>query len=275
MALPENIRKVTNALLAAQARSRGGYPGARNMQQQRTIGAPMMTPVISRPANAGGSLLARHMEVGDAINDLTRRNPLDLSIEPLDIDMSFRDEPGYRPERGYDKETFLDKDGKGYIPTRVIGEHGATILTFDNDVPGGPSTYLPVDGRLRDMIMSIARKSGFGSMNINSTTGGNRTSGAHPHGRAVDINNINGLRVIDPNNAENVRHLQDLGLDEKDIAENFGPAYLRVNSMYTNKNGEVELKWENFKDKMKDKKRYKEIEDGHQNHVHLSVRLIE
>lgn len=230
-----------------------------------------MMAAMGRPPNTGGSLLARHMEVGDAINYLTRINPVDLSIDPLEIDMSFRDEPGYKPEKGYD-ENFLDKDGKGYIPTRVIGDHGATILTFENDVAGGDSTYLPVDGRLRDMIMSIARRSGFESMNINSTTGGNRTTPSHPEGRAVDINNINGLRVIDPDNAENVRHLQDLGRDEQDIYHNYGPAYLEQN-IRNEKTGVWEQK--SLEGRMRTQKHYDDLVKAHQNHVHLAVKRLD
>lgn len=66
--------------------------------------------------------------------------------------------------------------------------------------------------------------SGFNSVNINSTTGGHSGStGNHPPGYAVDMNNINGFRVID--RPDLASRLQDVFQRQPEIRENFGPAY--------------------------------------------------
>ena len=100
------------------------------------------------------------------------------------------------------------------------GPNGPQI-TFVNDVPGGPSTDLPVSDATAEMIENAVRETGL-SININSTTGGEHEPGSrHPLAMAVDINKICGL----PANEYNwyAQALQDAFNRQNNIRENFGP----------------------------------------------------
>jgi RHS repeat-associated protein len=107
------------------------------------------------------------------------------------------------------------------INPQPAGPDGPQI-TFVNDVPGAPSTNLPVSDASAQMIENVVRETGL-SININSTTGGAHAPGSrHPGGMAVDINRINGCPVSQNNN--NVQRLQDAFNQQSNILENYGPA---------------------------------------------------
>ena len=82
-----------------------------------------------------------------------------------------------------------------HISAHPDGTDGPTI-TFNNDVPGGPSADKPVNGRLATVIETAVTTTGY-SININSTTGGHAANDPHTQMRAVDIDMINGMRVGD------------------------------------------------------------------------------
>lgn len=72
---------------------------------------------------------------------------------------------------GNDSVNFVDPSGEDrLINPQPAGPNGPTI-TFINDDPNGPSTNLPVDDALADMIEAVAVRTGLSS-NINSSIGG-------------------------------------------------------------------------------------------------------
>jgi len=121
-----------------------------------------------------------------------------------------------------DPINWLDPTGLDRLINPLPAGPDGPEITFFNDVPGGPSTNLPVSDETADMIEQVVRETGL-SININSTTGGDHVRGSyHPRGRAVDINKINGVRVKDcPAGA---RRLQEAFNEQANIFENYGPA---------------------------------------------------
>jgi uncharacterized protein RhaS with RHS repeats len=102
------------------------------------------------------------------------------------------------------------------------GPNGPRI-TFNNDVPGGPSTNLPVTDATAEMIEKAVVDAGF-DININSTKGGTHSATSrHPLGMACDINEVDGKRVDDPTNMSPVKDLQDAFNRQPNIRENYGP----------------------------------------------------
>jgi RHS repeat-associated protein len=73
------------------------------------------------------------------------------------------------------------------------GTEGPTI-SFVNDDPSGAMPPRLVDTRIADVVEQTALQCGC-DITINSTTGGQHTSAAHPTGRAVDIYWVNGEQV--------------------------------------------------------------------------------
>ena len=102
------------------------------------------------------------------------------------------------------------------------GPNGPTI-TFNNDVPGGPSTNLPVTDATAEMIEEAVVDAGF-DININSTRGGiHSPTSRHPLGMACDINEVDGKKVDDPTNKNPVKALQEAFNRHPNIRENYGP----------------------------------------------------
>ena len=98
-------------------------------------------------------------------------------------------------------------------------------ITFKNDVPGLPSTNVAIDTETAAMVEEALMDSSAQSININSTTGGNRRMPSrHAMSKAVDINRVDGGRVDDPNNADAVSDLQDSFAGHSNIRENYGPS---------------------------------------------------
>jgi len=98
-------------------------------------------------------------------------------------------------------------------------------ITFVNDVPGGPSTNLPVTAETANMVESAVVASGVD--HINSTRGSlgvARSSPRHANGQAVDIDTVNGKPVDDSSNSGAVNDLQNAFSTQTNIRENLGPA---------------------------------------------------
>lgn len=152
-------------------------------------------------------------------------------------------------------------------PTATVteGQFGPEItvdlgpeITFKNDVPGGPSTDLPVNTELAKLVEGAVVASGVDSININSSTGGH-SSGRHPTGHAVDINKINGQTVHqakpNPVNPQATTDLQSAFANQGGpIRANFGPSRNTV----TSRSG----KTHNASSK---------TAKAHENHIHISI----
>ena len=116
------------------------------------------------------------------------------------------------------------------IDSSLAGDPNAAppvSVTFVNDVPGGPSTDLPVTTEMAIMVESAVVESGVDHVNINSTRGSvgvSRTSPRHANGQAVDIDQINGQDVDSPSNFGAVSDLQSAFSRQTNIRENLGPA---------------------------------------------------
>lgn len=119
---------------------------------------------------------------------------------------------------------------EGHLGPEISVDLGPEI-TFNNDVAGGPSTNLPVTTETAKMVEGAVVNSGVDSVNINSTLGSagvSRTSPAHPSGRAVDINEVNGQRVDSPANSSAVSDLQNAFAGQSNIRENYGPSRVEI-----------------------------------------------
>ncbi|HUC60933.1 MAG TPA: hypothetical protein VMF53_03170 [Alphaproteobacteria bacterium] len=118
--------------------------------------------------------------------------------------------------------------GRRKIDPYPAGPDGPHI-TFINDRPANPSPDQPVTTATAQMIEDAVVASGVDSVNINSTTGGvHAASSLHYLGQAVDIDEIDGLPVSDPRNAENVAKLQAALQEQPNIKQNFGPAQMTI-----------------------------------------------
>jgi hypothetical protein len=137
------------------------------------------------------------------------------------------------------------------LPKDPFGPH----ITFNNDLRGGPSTDRLVTDTLADLIEQGVVDSGFHSVNINSSVRPNTGRGLsnHPPGNAVDINNIDGFRVI--NRPDLAVQLQDALARQPAIHENFGPGY-QVKTVVP---GRQPVPWPG-------------VGEDHQNHDHFSAR---
>lgn len=132
------------------------------------------------------------------------------------------------------------------------GEDGPTI-TLNNDQKDGKSVDLPVHQDLAQAIEDISTVTGL-RININSTTGGEhgRSDSRHYQGKAVDINEINGLPINHPDNKEDVKKLQEAMNKHKGMRECFGP---------------------HLQEQIKTKGREKrpDTAGGHKGHIHFAV----
>jgi uncharacterized protein RhaS with RHS repeats len=129
------------------------------------------------------------------------------------------------------------------------GPDGPTI-SFNNDVPGGASTNLPVSDATAEMIEKAVADLGV-DVNINSTTGGKHGKfSRHPLGMACDIDSVGG-ELVDSNN-ENAKRLQELLNAQPNIRENFGPS---INTK-TESSGTVTQR--------------PEMQSSHSTHIHVS-----
>ena len=137
------------------------------------------------------------------------------------------------------------------LPKNAFGP----LSTFNNDVRGGPSTDRPVTNTLADMVEQGVVDSGVHSVNINSSVRAPPPRGFsnHPPGNAVDINNIDGFRVI--NRPDLAAQLQDAFARQPAIHENFGPGY----QVKTVMPGQLPVPWSG-------------VGEDHQNHDHFSAR---
>jgi len=134
------------------------------------------------------------------------------------------------------------------INPRPGGPSGPTI-SFNNDVPGGASSNLPVSDATAKMIEDVVVQTGL-DININSTTGGDHSPNSrHPRGMACDINKVGGNRVS-PGNSD-AQRLQEALHGHPNIRENFGPS---INTKTTSETTEL----------------HPEQSAGHQTHIHAS-----
>jgi hypothetical protein len=137
------------------------------------------------------------------------------------------------------------------LSSGAFGPH----ITFVNDEAGKPSPDVPVTNALANMVEQGVVDSGFHSVNINSSVRPLKPGSLsnHPPGNAVDINNIDGFRVI--KRPDLATRLQDVFARQPQIHENFGPGY-QVNTVVP---GQPPLPWP-------------KVKEGHQNHDHFSAR---
>jgi hypothetical protein len=123
-------------------------------------------------------------------------------------------------------------------------------ITFVNNDAKRPHTRRAIISTLANALKNAARATGY-QININSTTGGH-DDGPHFEGRAVDINSINGIRVVDPASRplirELIRHMQQ----DQNIGEIIGPTWSGV----SNRNPS------------------KALQAAHEDHLHIGTRPI-
>lgn len=104
---------------------------------------------------------------------------------------------------------------------------GSVRITFINDTPGGPSTDVFINAETANAFEAAVLESGVSSVNVNSTTGrlgaNKNARSAHPRGRAVDVNKINGERVDSAGAKETRNALQDAFANQANVQDNFGP----------------------------------------------------
>jgi RHS repeat-associated protein len=99
-------------------------------------------------------------------------------------------------------------------------------ITYDENVPA-------MQPKTQEYVEKTATAAGVDSINISATTNGQHAPNSnHYNGTAVDINKVNGERVInagkDPSVAANVRSIQNAANNPKNgvARENYGPAGL-------------------------------------------------
>ena len=127
------------------------------------------------------------------------------------------------------------------------------IITFYNDVPGGPSRDLPVRDQLAAAVEAAALRVGL-NVNVNSTRRSN--SSRHDQGRAVDINRINDMRVDDPRNRANVERLQREFMSLPNVNQVLGPVY----------------NFDIYPSGRTDPVTKQSVINNHRDHVHINVR---
>jgi len=141
--------------------------------------------------------------------------------KPRDSKGNFK---GFRFGLTTEKEgRYIDPTAGGILGLGIIGKQK---ITFFNDNPTGESTDKKVAFNLATGIERAVRQTGQ-TININSSVRIAYGPGLHgPNYRqAVDINMINGKRVVDMNNRgnfEEVRILQNALQQQPNIMQNFG-----------------------------------------------------
>ena len=135
-------------------------------------------------------------------------------------------------------------------------------VTFVNDEPNNPSPNQPIATHAAAAVEGAIRDSGVSSVNINSTTGGDRTRGNHPLGQAVDINNVNGESVRSQGASPAVTSLQNSFGQQSTARENFGPSQNTISTKtYSNVAATT-------------KQAGPDIVGAHQDHVHLASHAL-
>lgn len=123
-------------------------------------------------------------------------------------------------------------------------------ITYNNGVPA-------MQPKTQEYIEKIATAAGVESVNISATTNGRHARNSnHYNGTAVDINEVNGKRVInagkDPSVAADVRSIQNAAnsLEVGVAHENYGPAGLyKEGKQFTNR----------------------KLQSQHENHIHITI----
>ncbi len=213
---------------AAVTSGYGSKFGQMGNRVQRVIGAAVLGGTVSR---IGGGKFANGAVTGAFVQAFASRGGEEQGGAPDDASNS----------QSSSRRIASDVDGDGKVD-----------ITFNNDVPGGPSPDRLVTDKVATLVEDVVRDTGF-DINVNSTV--RPCSGsAHCWGNAVDINRINGMRVDDPANLPNVVKLQMAIQVHPFVRENYGPAMnLKSVPFFT-----------------LDRSTNATIVDLHRNHVHVS-----
>jgi RHS repeat-associated protein len=123
-------------------------------------------------------------------------------------------------------------------------------VTYDKNVPA-------MQPKTQEYVEKTANAAGVNSINISATTNGQHAPNSnHYNGTAVDINKVNGERVInagkDPSVAADVRSIQNTANNPKNgvAHENYGPAGLfKDGKQITNQ----------------------KLQSQHENHIHITI----
>lgn len=157
-------------------------------------------------------------------------------------------------DMAHDAQNGLDRhEGKdGYSHLESIGD-----ITFENDVPGGAHTDRAIDTDLVNALHTSLDESGL-SVNVNSTTGGHGVGTPHYNGKALDINQIGGVRVqflSDNGLMRDVVVLQRNLMMQPGVIKVFGPVYnyVKVDGSWIQARSHVSL------------------QQSHSNHIHVQV----
>src|SRR5690606_31072472 len=130
----------------------------------------------------------------------------------------------------------------------------STTVTFQNDNPNGASPDLPVQTKTANMVENAISGAGVDSVNINSSTGGvHGAHSAHPQGRAVDINRVDGKKVNSSNSG--AARIQEAARQGGNVRENFGPTIMEKTTVPGGAAAPVTNQ---------------SLIDDHQDHLHLS-----
>ncbi|MDZ4261440.1 MAG: hypothetical protein U1B30_03800 [Pseudomonadota bacterium] len=139
------------------------------------------------------------------------------------------------------------------IDALPAGQDGP-VITFNNDDPNGASPFRPVTTETAKMVEAAVIESGVDQVNINSTSGGGHSeTSRHYQKKAVDINEVNGEKVLKQGSSPAVKDLQDAFSKEDNIRENFGPS---ENTKKTTPGGK--------------ENQVPSVAKQHRNHIHVS-----
>jgi hypothetical protein len=153
---------------------------------------------------------------------------------------------------GYRMGITTKKEGR-YVDPAPDGLLSKKKISMKNNNPDMPSPDKKVNFKTADLVEDTVKKTGA-SINVNSSARrgplypGNQ--GKHGTGEAVDINEINGNKVINMNKNE-IGKFQDAANKNKSIYENFGPSS-KTKKLSPNN---APVNWD---------------VGGHKDHVHLS-----
>jgi hypothetical protein len=137
------------------------------------------------------------------------------------------------------------------------------MVTFINDDPNGPQTNLRVNPKAAQAIEDVMSRFGH-KININSTTGGGRKPPSpHLHGRGLDVNRIDGMRVDDPAASKVVGEFQQEFFDNPNVTQVFGPVY---NVEISGPPGQRVIR---HLDRTIERDR--RLIEGHTNHIHITT----
>jgi hypothetical protein len=131
-----------------------------------------------------------------------------------------------------------------------VAQNQQVTITYDKNVPA-------MQPKTKDYVEKTATAAGVDSINISATTNGQHAPNSnHYNGTAVDINKVNGEKVInagkDPSVASDVRSIQNTANNPKNgvAHENYGPAGLyKDGKQFTNQ----------------------KLQSQHENHIHITI----